>query len=146
VVHSATKYLGGHGDVLAGVVAGRDELIAGARTVARVGGAILGPFEAWLVMRGLRTLPLRLDRQCANAAALAGWLAGHPCIARVHYPGLPDHPDHGVARKLLPPGRFGAMVSFEIAGAARHDVERFIDSVDLCLNAATLGDLSTGLS
>ncbi|MCL6647392.1 MAG: PLP-dependent aspartate aminotransferase family protein [Chloroflexi bacterium] len=146
VVHSATKFLVGHGDVVAGVVCGRGERLAPVRRLAQVVGGVLGPFEAWLALRGLRTLALRLERQCQNAALLARWLAEQPTIARVHYPGLPDHPDYALARRLFGGERFGAVVSFELARAGRAEVERFLDRLQLCLPATTLGDLFSELS
>ena len=101
VVHSATKYLGGHGDVLAGVVvtsaARRREL----NEINKLVGANLGPQEAWLVLRGLKTLPLRVQRQCENAAQIAGWLAAQPEVSHVNYPGLASHPQHTLAGRLL---------------------------------------------
>lgn len=146
VVHSATKYLVGHGDVLAGVVCGRDALLRAVRRLGVVTGSALGPFEAWLALRGLRTLALRFERQCRTAAALAAWLADHPAIERVHYPGLGSHPDHAVAARLFANGRFGGMISFALAGATRSVAERFVDTLALCLPATTLGDLFTEVS
>ncbi|MFN8534750.1 MAG: PLP-dependent aspartate aminotransferase family protein [Dehalococcoidia bacterium] len=146
VVHSATKYLAGHGDLLAGLVGGRGEILAAARRVGVVTGGILGPFEAWLALRGLRTLALRIDRQCRNAVALAAWLEGRSEVEGVHYPGLESHPDRAIAERLMSGGRYGALISFELAGAERPRVERFLDSLALCLPAATLGDLFTELS
>lgn len=146
VVHSATKFLAGHGDVLAGVVCGRDEAITAVRRHGVVTGSVLGPFEAWLALRGLRTLALRLDRQCRSAAALAEWLETLETVERVHYPGLASHPDRSLAARQFDGGRFGAMVSFEIANGSRTAVERFLDALTLCLPATTLGDLFTELS
>ncbi|MCS6802497.1 MAG: PLP-dependent aspartate aminotransferase family protein [Chloroflexota bacterium] len=146
VVHSATKYLAGHGDVLAGIVCGAGELIGAVRRHRAVTGSALGPFEAWLALRGLRTLALRLDRQCRNAAALAAWLEEHPAVGRVSYPGLPSHPDHALAARLFDGGRFGAIISFELADGTLTTVERLLDALALCLPATTLGDLVTELS
>jgi cystathionine beta-lyase/cystathionine gamma-synthase len=115
VHHSATKYLSGHGDVTAGVLVGPRTLIAAARAEAVRIGLNLGPFDAWLTLRGVRTLALRMARHSENALAVAQFLAGRREVARVHYPGLPDHPQHGLARRLLPAG-FGGMVSFDLAG------------------------------
>ena len=142
VVHSATKYLGGHGDVTAGVVAGSAELIAEVRRVARLVGGVLGPQEAWLTLRGLRTLALRMERQCRNAAALAIWLEQQPRVSRVHYPGLASHPQHEVAARVLH-GGFGAMVSFDLEPPNRASAERFIDHLRLFKPAPTLGDVQS---
>ncbi len=115
VHHSATKYLSGHGDVTAGVLVGSRTLVEAARAQAVRVGLNLGPFDAWLTLRGARTLALRMERHSANALALAEFLAGRAEVARVHYPGLPQHPQHALARTLLPDG-FGGMLSFELAG------------------------------
>jgi cystathionine gamma-synthase/methionine-gamma-lyase len=143
VIHSATKYIGGHGDVMAGVVI---TSAANRRTLYELNklvGGVLGPFEAWLAMRGLKTLPLRLRQQCANAAAIAQWLSGHPRIARVNYPGLAAHPQHELAGRLFAGQGFGGVLSFEIAGADRAAVFRFMEALELCLPATTLGDIYT---
>ncbi len=154
VVHSATKYLGGHGDVLGGVVvtsaARRAELL----DINKLVGANLGPQEAWLIQRGLKTLPLRVERQCANAAQIASWLAGHPRVAHVNYPGLAAHPQHALAGQLLgdhQDGPFGAaedvayggMISFDLRGAGRAEVFRFMEALRLVQPATSLGDVYT---
>jgi cystathionine beta-lyase/cystathionine gamma-synthase len=118
VHHSATKYLSGHGDVTAGVLVGPRPLVDAARAEAVRVGLNLGPFDAWLTQRGVRTLALRMERHSANALELAEFLASRPEIARVHYPGLPDHPQHRLARTLFPSG-YGGMLSFELVGGAR---------------------------
>ncbi len=142
VVHSATKYLGGHGDVLGGAVitsaARRKELYE----INKLLGANLGPQDAWLVHRGLKTLPLRVMRQCANATEIAGWLAGHRRVAGVNYPGLAAHPQHELAGRLLC-GSYGAMVSFDLAGAGQPEVFRFMEALRLIQSATTLGDVYT---
>jgi cystathionine beta-lyase/cystathionine gamma-synthase len=115
VHHSATKYLSGHGDVTAGVLVGPRELIEVARAQAVRIGLNLGPFDAWLTLRGVRTLALRMERHSSNALELARFLRRQSLVERVHYPGLPDHPQHALARVLLPSG-FGGMLSFELAG------------------------------
>lgn len=119
VMHAATKILNGHSDVVAGVVAGARDDAAWQRIVAarRLGGAILGPFEAFLLMRGMRTLFLRAAAQSANAAVLAERLAAHDQVARVLYPGLPDHPGHAIAAAQMRNG-FGAMLSIRVRGGA----------------------------
>jgi cystathionine gamma-synthase/methionine-gamma-lyase len=143
VVHSATKYLGGHGDLMGGLVLGREEYRQPLRLFAKIVGPVLGPFEAWLTLRGLKTLPLRMERHCANAGRVADWLADHPRIARVHYPGRADHPDAVLARRLFPPDMFGGLVTFELRDAGRDQVFRFVNSLKLCLKATSLGDVQT---
>jgi cystathionine beta-lyase/cystathionine gamma-synthase len=143
VVHSATKYLGGHGDVTGGTVAASDrELGRLLHEQTELLGANLAPNEAWLCHRGLKTLPLRMARQCDNALAVARRLEAHPGVARVHYPGLPSHAQHGLAGRLLG-GRYGAMVAFDLGDATRAAVRRFMDALRLIAPAATLGDLRT---
>jgi cystathionine gamma-synthase len=111
VVHSSTKYLGGHSDVVGGVVAlDDDDRAERLRFDQNAVGAVPAPFDCYLVLRGVKTLAVRMDRHCANAAAVAGFLAGHPAVARVLYPGLADHPGHGVAARQM--RGFGGMVSF----------------------------------
>jgi cystathionine gamma-synthase len=137
VLHSATKYLGGHSDVIGGLVVTRsDELAERLRFHQNAAGAVPSPFDCFLVMRGLRTLAVRMDRAGENAAALAGWLGRRPEVERVHYPGLPDHPAAElVARQMRAPG---AMLSFEIRGgeaAAR----RFAGATRLFTLAESLG-------
>src|SRR5579864_8061297 len=126
VIHSATKYLGGHGDVTGGVVAcGSEEQAAGLRTWRKYAGSVLGVLEAYLSVRGIRTLPLRVARQCANAAAMARMLSADARVEQVFYPGLPDSPDHPVACRMFPEGLFGAVLAFGIAGADKPAVMRF---------------------
>ncbi len=141
VVHSSTKYLGGHGDVTAGVVATTAALRHQLYEINKAIGGILGPFEAWLVLRGLKTLPLRVERQCASAVKVADWLQTHPAIAHVNYPGLVDHPQHALMTRLSLTGQYGGMVSFDIAGADKAAVFRFMESLKLCIAATTLGDV-----
>ncbi|HOG47434.1 MAG TPA: PLP-dependent aspartate aminotransferase family protein [Anaerolineae bacterium] len=140
-VHSATKYLGGHGDVMGGVVVAGAERCAEMRELIKLTGGNLGPMEAWLVLRGLKTLPLRMRQHSANALEVAQWLAGRGEVAHVNYPGLATHPQHDVARRLFRPGLYGGMVSFELAGAGREQVFRFMEALQLCLPATTLGDV-----
>jgi cystathionine gamma-synthase len=126
VVHSATKYLGGHSDALGGVVVTSDEALAErVRFLQFAAGAVLAPFEAWLLTRGIKTLDLRMRRHTESATAIAAQLAGHPAVERVHYPGLPDHPGHDVAARQM--SGFGGMLSVRLAGgeaAARRLAER----------------------
>lgn len=148
VVHSATKYLGGHGDVLGGVVVvGTREQRSALNELNKLLGANLAPQEAWLAHRGLKTLPLRMERQCGNAAIVAAWLATQPRVERVNYPGLASHPQHRLAESLFsgPEGEplYGAMVSFDLAGAGRSEVFRFLEALRLVQPATTLGDVYT---
>jgi cystathionine beta-lyase/cystathionine gamma-synthase len=117
VHHSATKYISGHGDVTAGVLVGPRSLIDASRAQAVRVGLNLGPFDAWLALRGLRTLALRMERHSANALELGRFLARRSEVTRVHYPGLPEHPQHRLAQALLPDG-FGGMLSLELAGGS----------------------------
>ncbi|MFE7313107.1 cystathionine gamma-synthase [Streptomyces sp. NPDC057555] len=115
VMHSTTKYLGGHSDVIGGAVIVRDEELGDQIRFHQFAvGAIAGPFDAWLTLRGIRTLPVRMDRHCDNAQQIAAALHAHPRVTRVMYPGLPDHPGHEIARKQM--RRFGGMISFQVAG------------------------------
>ncbi|MBP1712061.1 MAG: Cystathionine gamma-synthase [Deltaproteobacteria bacterium] len=140
-VHSTTKYIGGHGDVLGGAIvsskANRNILLE----IIKMTGGNLGPAEAWLTLRGVKTLPLRLRQHCANAVEVAKWLQGHPQISKVNYPGLADHPQHELAMKLFPEGLFGGMISFEIKNAGKKEIFHFMRYLDLILPATTLGDV-----
>jgi cystathionine gamma-synthase/methionine-gamma-lyase len=143
VVHSATKFIAGHGDVMAGVVITSEKNRQELYELNKLVGGVLGPFEAWLVMRGVKTLPLRMRQQCANAARVAEWLTNHPKVARVHYPGLPSHAQHELAGRLFGGRGCGGVLSFEIAGADQAMAFRFLEALDLCLPATTLGDIYT---
>lgn len=141
VIHSATKYLGGHGDVTGGVVAcSTEEQAVGLRTWRKYTGAVLGVMEAYLSLRGVRTLSLRMARQCANAAVLARTLASDRRIERVSYPGLPDSADYAVACRLFPEGLFGAMLAFAIRDADKAAVMAFLERLQLIRAAPTMGD------
>lgn len=139
--HSATKYLAGHGDVLGGVVVSDERHFAALRTLSRTLGPVMGPFESYLTMRGIKTFVLRMESQCANACRVASWLASHPRIARVHFPASSDHPDAATIRRLFPPNLFGAIVSFELKDAGRNEVFRFMDALNLVVRATSLGDV-----
>jgi cystathionine beta-lyase/cystathionine gamma-synthase len=144
VAHSATKYIGGHGDILAGVVvARRPEAAAELRRLRTMLGSNLSPFDAYLALRGLRTLPLRVREQNHNALGLATWLADHPRVARVYYPGLPDSPDHALARELLRRDHYGAMLAFDLEGAGRDEVFAFMQKLQVVQRVATLGDVAS---
>jgi cystathionine beta-lyase/cystathionine gamma-synthase len=140
-VHSLTKFLGGHGDVLGGVVVTDEAHADLVRTLARTIGPVLGPFESYLAMRGIKTFALRMERQCANACRVATWLQSHPRIARVHYLADAGHPDAAVIRRLLPEGLHGALVPFEIKDATKDDVFRFMDKLKLVVRGTSLGDV-----
>jgi cystathionine beta-lyase/cystathionine gamma-synthase len=140
-VHSTTKYVGGHGDVLGGAVITSAENRKTLHEIIKMTGGNLGPTEAWLTLRGVKTLPLRMRQHCANALEVAKWLQGHPQILKVNYPGLADHPQHGLAMRLFPEGLYGGMISFEIRNAARKEIFRFMESLGLILPATTLGDV-----
>jgi cystathionine beta-lyase/cystathionine gamma-synthase len=142
-IHSATKYIGGHGDVMAGVVACSQAERQKMYEINKLVGGVLGPFEAWLALRGLKTLPLRMRQQCDNAQQVAEWLSRQPRITTVNYPGLPAHPQHNLARSLFAGKGFGGVLSFELAGADRQGVFRFMEALRLCLPATTLGDIYT---
>lgn len=140
VIHSLTKYANGHGDAMGGVAGGTRALAAELRDRVILDGGWLPPHEAWLILRGLRTLHLRMERQCASALAVARHLASHPKIARVHYPGLPSHPQHELAARQFG-GRFGAVVSFVLQKDEREAAFRFLDALQIPASAPTVGDL-----
>jgi cystathionine beta-lyase/cystathionine gamma-synthase len=143
VVHSVTKYLAGHGDVLGGVVVSDQAHLDTIRSLSRILGPVLGPFESYLTMRGIKTFPLRMERQCGNACRVASWLAGHPGVERVYFPADAAHPDAATIRQQFPPGLYGAIVSFELKGAAQADVFRFMDALKMVVRATSLGDVHT---
>jgi cystathionine beta-lyase/cystathionine gamma-synthase len=145
VVHSTTKALGGHGDVTGGIVVAPAAYRPQLELVERLVGGVLSPHEAYLTLRGLKTLPLRVRQQCQNAMALAEWLVEHPCIRAVYYPGLEQHPGHFAAGRLLREGCFGSVLSFELVDGDQQRVFTFFNGLRLCLPAATLGDIYTEL-
>jgi cystathionine beta-lyase/cystathionine gamma-synthase len=125
VVHSTTKYLGGHSDVIGGAVIGRRADLEAIAFYQNAAGGVPGPFDAWLTLRGIKTLALRMERHCANAEALAEWLAARPEVERVYYPGLPGHPGHDIAARQM--SGFGGMISIRLRGGeakARDFLER----------------------
>ncbi|MGH2477565.1 MAG: trans-sulfuration enzyme family protein [Candidatus Limnocylindrales bacterium] len=142
VVESATKFLGGHSDVIAGVVAGRDELVRRVEKVQIDTGATVGPFDAFLVLRGILTLAIRVERHAQNAAALAAWLERHGGVQRVIYPGLPSHPQHAAAVRQFRPGVAGGMLAVEVAGG-RAAGRAIIDALTLTELTASLGSVHT---
>lgn len=140
VVHSATKYLAGHSDIVTGAVAGSWERVKKVREIMIALGGSMDPDAAYLLIRGLKTLPLRVQAQCRSALAVARFLEAHPKIARVHYPGLPSHPHHQLAKRQMK--GFGGMLAFELKGglaAAR----RFCDRAKIFLLAASLGGVES---
>jgi cystathionine beta-lyase/cystathionine gamma-synthase len=143
VVHSSTKYLAGHGDALGGVITADAAHYDPIKQLSRTGGPVLGPFESYLTMRGIKTFPLRMERQCSNARRLAEWLAAHPRVAKVHFPGDPKHPDAATVQRLLPAGMYGAMLSFELKNAGRDEIFAFMDRLRLVVRATSLGDVHT---
>ena len=141
VIHSATKYLDGQGRVIAGAVAGSKALVGDPMTTfLRTAGPTLSPFNAWVVLKGLETLELRMRAQSAAALELARWLEAHPSVARVHYPGLESHPQHALARRQQRAA--GSVLSFEVKGG-RAAAWRVIDSTRLVSHTANLGDVKT---
>jgi methionine-gamma-lyase len=141
VIHSATKYISGHGDAVAGIAAGSQELITPMRRFVARYGSPISPFNAWLLIRGIKTLHLRMERHGENALALAEFLSSHPEVQRVMYPGLPDHPGHSLCSRMTG-GRFGGMIAFEMKGGepACHAVA---GRLQLACRAVSLGDVST---
>ena len=143
VLHSTTKFLNGHSDSIGGaVIARRDEHIEWLKFVQNAEGAILGPMDAWLVLRGTKTLPVRMERHNTNAQAVAEFLDRHPKVSRVHYPGLPSHPQHALATRQM--RGYGGIVSFELGSLERARV--FLNHVTLCALAESLGGVETLIS
>jgi len=141
VVHSATKYLGGHSDLLLGaVVAASDDLVRRLRTRRELAGATPGALETYLAVRGIRTLPLRLERASASAAEIAHRLGRHPRVTCVRYPGLPEHPTHALAREVM--AGFGAVVSFDVAGGAQ-PADAVCRSLQVIRHATSLGGVES---
>jgi cystathionine beta-lyase/cystathionine gamma-synthase len=146
VVHSLTKYLSGHGDVLGGIVVTDSANIEAVRSLARSLGPVLGPFESYLAMRGIKTFPVRMERQCANACRVASWLATHPAVERVYFPSDPAHPDAAIVKRIFAPNLYGAIVSFEVKGADRDRIFRVMNAFRLVIPATSLGDVQTMVS
>lgn len=144
VMHSASKAMNGHSDVLAGVLSVKEatsSIWQGICTDRHDAGAIIGPFEAWLLLRGLRTLPLRVDRMSANAQRIADWLAAHDGVAAVYYPGLPTHDGHDLARQQMP-GGFGSLLSFLVKGGTE-EAARVMGRLRLIHRATSLGGVES---
>lgn len=142
VVHSATKYLNGHGDVIAGFVVGTEAFINEVKMfgLKDMTGATLGPFEAFLIMRGLKTMEIRMERHCANAKKVAEYLVKQEKVERVYYPGLETHPGYEIAKKQMQD--FGAMISFEVKGGKESGM-KFVNSLSMIPIAVSLGDAET---
>jgi len=140
VVHSATKYLGGHSDIIAGAAAGSRKWMERVRSNVIYLGGSMDPGAAYLLIRGMKTLGVRVAKQCQTAMAVAKFLAKHPKVARVHYPGLPSHPDHGLAKRQM--RGFGAMMAFDMKGGVKA-ARRFCDRVKIFLMAASLGGVES---
>jgi len=145
-VHSATKYLGGHADVMGGVVVARDEVdLPTLIGVMKLVGGILGVWEAHEIHRGLKTLSVRMDRQCDNALRLAKYLENHEGVSRVYYPGLATPQNQETIKRIVRPPYFGALVSIELRENTREAAFRFMDALSLCVRSTSLGDVFTGV-
>jgi cystathionine beta-lyase/cystathionine gamma-synthase len=143
VVHSLTKYLAGHGDLMGGAVVSDEAHLQQLRAYGRVVGPLLGPFECYLAMRGIKTFPLRMERHCSNACRVASWMATHPKVEKVHFPADPSHPDAAAIKRLLAPNLYGAIISFEIKDANKSEVFRFMDALKMVVRGTSLGDVHT---
>jgi cystathionine beta-lyase/cystathionine gamma-synthase len=143
VVHSTTKYLGGHSDVVGGAVIGRRDLLQPIAFYQNAAGGVPGPFDAWLTLRGLKTLAVRLERHCANARRLAAWLVEHPGVQHVYYPGLPNHPGHELARRQM--RDFGGMISVRLRGG-KEAALRLMTGTRLFSLAESLGGVESLIS
>jgi cystathionine gamma-lyase len=143
VVHSTTKYLGGHSDVVGGAVIGSRAVLEPIRFYQNAAGGVPGPFDSWLVLRGAKTLAVRMDRHCANAARLAPWLAEQSGVERVYYPGLPSHPNHDLARRQM--RAFGGMISLSLAGGGEA-AKRLLTRTKLFSLAESLGGVESLIS
>lgn len=145
-VHSATKYLGGHGDVTGGVVVASDDVdLPKLISVMKLVGGILGVWEAHEILRGLKTLSVRMDRQCDNAFRLAKYLQNHEGVSRVYYPGLAPPQNQETIKRMMRPPHFGALVSIELRENTREAAFRFMDALSLCVRSTSLGDVFTGV-
>jgi len=140
VLHSCTKYIGGHADLLGGIVVGTEKFVEEMVPVVHNTGGTMGPLEAWLCIRGLKTLHLRMDRHASNAMEVARFLEEHPKVSWVRYPGLPSHPQHDVAKRQM--SGYGGMLSFGVRGGLEAG-RRLMDNVRLCTLAVSLGAVDT---
>ena len=140
-VHSLTKFLAGHGDTMGGIIVSDEAHFPALRALARTCGPVLGSFECYLAMRGIKTFPLRMERHCANANAVAQWLAKHPRVARTYFPGDANHPDAAAVARLFPKDQNGALVSFDLKDAGRPEVFAFMERLKLIVRGTSLGDV-----
>ncbi|MEN8781707.1 MAG: aminotransferase class I/II-fold pyridoxal phosphate-dependent enzyme [Desulfobacterales bacterium] len=141
VVHSATKYISGHADVIGGVIVGKKKMMDRIRAeYIHHFGPTMSPFNAWLFLRGIKTLAVRMERHCLNAMRVAEWLNSHPKVTKVYYPGLPSHPGHPIAKKQMK--CFGGMIAFEVSGGIKAG-QAVMDNVHICRLAVSLGDCDT---
>jgi cystathionine gamma-lyase len=140
VIHSTTKYLGGHSDVVGGAVVGGKELLQPIAFYQNAAGGVPGPFDAWLTLRGVKTLAVRMERHCANARQLAPWLVKQPQVERVYYPGLPEHPGHELAKRQM--RDFGGMISLRLKGGAEA-ARKFLPRTKLFSLAESLGGVES---
>jgi cystathionine gamma-lyase len=140
VVHSTTKYLGGHSDVIGGAVIGRKDLMDPIKFFQNAAGAVPGPFDSYLTLRGMKTLAVRMDRHCANAAELATWLTAQPTVEKVYYPGLETHPGHDIARRQMK--SYGGMISLRLTGGAEA-AKKFLTHTHLFSLAESLGGVES---
>ncbi len=141
VVHSATKYLCGHGDIIGGIIVGSREIMTRIRDRYTTHfGPAMSPFNAWLVLRGIKTLAVRMDRHCSSALKIAKWLEAHPEVKAVHYPGLPSHPFHTLAGAQMK--KFSGIMAFEVKGGMESG-KKVLNNVKLCILAVSLGDCET---
>ena len=144
VIHSATKYLDGQGRCIGGAIVGSDKLVGGdIFAILRSGGPTMSPFNAWIFLKGLETLHLRMQKHCDNAEALAQWLATQPAVERIYYPGLLSHPQHNLAK--IQQNRFGGLIAFEVKGG-QAAAWRVIDSTRIMSITANLGDVKTTIT
>ena len=140
VLHSATKYLAGHSDLVAGTASASSEIVTAVRGFRKILGGVMDPHAAWLLLRGLKTLSVRVERQNRSAMELAVFLKAHPAVERVHYPGLTDHPDHSIAKSQM--SGFGGMLSFEVKGGFA-PASKFASSLQVATLAPSLGGVET---
>ena len=139
-IHSLTKYLGGHSDLIGGIIVGRKSFFKTLDPVLKNTGATLAPFDAWLTLRGVKTLPLRMEKHNENAMKVAEFLESHPKVEKVYYPGLKSHPQHKLAKRQM--SGFGGMISFELKGGLKTGI-KLMNSVKLCMLAVSLGAVET---
>jgi cystathionine beta-lyase/cystathionine gamma-synthase len=140
VVHSTTKYLGGHSDVVGGAVVGSTDLLQRIAFYQNAAGGVPGPFDAWLTLRGIKTLAVRMEQHCSNARRLASWLAEQPPIRKIYYPGLPSHPGHDLARRQM--RDFGGMISISLNGG-KEAALRLLTRTKLFSLAESLGGVES---